>query len=763
MKKLVPKLLLCFCILFCGSLSAQNVRGRVLDATAHPLPYTAVMLYSCDSVFLQGGVTDSLGCFAIQYNGSFPYLVKIKHIEYKEVTKQFHGLDCGDIVLDGEDRLLSEVVVQGKRPPVSLEKSGGLVYSADLIRQTSVVSTAYDVLKKLPGIIEQGDELSLVGSSDVLVVINGKLSNLSAAQLYKLLRSLPASRVEQLKVFYNPPPKYRTRAVVIDVVLTQAIKFEGEAHTSYSFGSKETHVWSVGGSAVLPLDAVSFDFSYDLGLSKFLSGIKYLSKHRLRDKIFEIDQQQLSRSTYRDHNIRLGAGFNLSENSSLEATYTGILNPVSASLSVSKGTFLFSENRTNNPDYTHDFSLRYQNNSGWDVNANYTLFHLNQRQHITNLRKEQNKEVFNVFSTQKINRLQLSADKQFSLSDKTSVTVGSSYSLSQSKDKIEYQLIEGKLDVSNSDLTQREYNFTLYTGVEQKFSDKFSASAYLTLEQYKRAGLNKRLLYPQASFTYAIAPDHLVQGSFSSEKVYPSFWSMQGVVSYIDGYSEVRGNPSLLPMQRYNGRLLYLYKQKYVVQFYHKYIDKYFQQSVYQDPNRLVLIYETKNWDYLRESGVNVVIPFSFTKHISHRLTTVLFNKSVKTKDFYGFGIDRNRWIWFAFLNNNFVLSTKPNVTFDLSVGYRTKGLQTVYDISPLWMFNLGLKYVSPSNRFSLSIEANDPFNISVPVATSQWGTQSFVLDTRGYNRSIEVRFSYNFGEYKKKERREVDTSRFGL
>lgn len=54
MKKLVPKLLLCFCILFCGSLSAQNVRGRVLDATAHPLPYTAVMLYSCDSVFFAG-------------------------------------------------------------------------------------------------------------------------------------------------------------------------------------------------------------------------------------------------------------------------------------------------------------------------------------------------------------------------------------------------------------------------------------------------------------------------------------------------------------------------------------------------------------------------------------------------------------------------------------------------------------------------------------------------------------------------------------
>jgi hypothetical protein len=78
-------------------------------------------------------------------------------------------------------------------------------------------------------------------------------------------------------------------------------------------------------------------------------------------------------------------------------------------------------------------------------------------------------------------------------------------------------------------------------------------------------------------------------------------------------------------------------------------------------------------------------------------------------------------------------------------------------------MFNLGLRYVSPSNRFSLSIEANDPFNISVPVATSQWGTQSFVLDTRGYNRSIEVRFSYNFGEYEKKERKEVDTSRFGL
>lgn len=54
---------------------------------------------------------------------------------------------------------------------------------------------------------------------------------------------------------------------------------------------------------------------------------------------------------------------------------------------------------------------------------------------------------------------------------------------------------------------------------------------------------------------------------FSSDKKYPAYWAMSSNVSYLNVYSQVRGNPYLEPERIYMARANYILKKKYVLDY----------------------------------------------------------------------------------------------------------------------------------------------------------------------------------------------------
>lgn len=105
--------------------------------------------------------------------------------------------------------------------------------------------------------------------------------------------------------------------------------------------------------------------------------------------------------------------------------------------------------------------------------------------------------------------------------------------------------------------------------------------------------------------------NNIIQFNLSSDKIYPSYWAMQNAISYIDGYSEIHGNPLLKPMRKYSSQALYIHKQRYVFAVFFNQTGDYFTQTAYQDPNKLALIYKYINFDYSRQYGMNIMIPFN--------------------------------------------------------------------------------------------------------------------------------------------------------
>lgn len=179
--------------------------GRVIDEAQQPVEAATVIMQTPDSIFIDTVITDSLGYFTFSKEPTC-YRLVFQHLLFKTFEKESCGPDAGIITLQGQDYTLKEVVVSGERPLVKADK-GTLVYDAQVLSERTTARNAYESLLRLPGIIEQNEELLLTGAKDMNILINGKPSSMNQEQLITLLKSTPASQVKQIEVMYNAPAR----------------------------------------------------------------------------------------------------------------------------------------------------------------------------------------------------------------------------------------------------------------------------------------------------------------------------------------------------------------------------------------------------------------------------------------------------------------------------------------------------------------------------------------------------------------------------
>ena len=75
---------------------------------------------------------------------------------------------------------------------------------------------------------------------------------------------------------------------------------------------------------------------------------------------------------------------------------------------------------------------------------------------------------------------------------------------------------------------------------------------------------------------------------------------------------------------------------------------------------------------------------------------------------------------------------------------------------------SVGAKWNFAGGKGTLSCFYNDIFNSSISEMVMDYKGQNLVHKSNMYTRSFMLSLVYRFGDYKKKETKEVDTSRFG-
>ena len=789
MKRTIYYMILCL-LMSLGEIMAQGISGKVMDGKEQPVDGVAVILQTLDSVYVDAVVTDTLGDFRLNHPLDQSYRLIFQHILYNMVEKEITTANVGTVVLEEKDYQLAEITVKGERPQVKLE-GGKLTYDVPQLMKDKTATNAFEIIKDLPGLIERNDNLELVGASRLNIILNGQLTTMSADQLIQLLKTMPASRVEKAEVMYNAPAKYNVKGALLNVVLSknesETPSWQGETGVDY------TQYRHAGGDAHVNLLYTNKGFSIDFLLNgnkrRDVMGEDMLARHTLNSGMTEISQHNRALVHVNRGTVRLGMDYTFANEDKLSLAYylkgdkvlsdrdafTSYLD-LSKPENKSESTSLV---RDDGHSAIHNIRLQYDGHAGISAGADFTRYHspsvLDYQDTNTNTNGSRTDMINN--TRQDVSRWSVFLNKTHSFASGWGLNYGVHGGYASSKNYSEYLYDQGagyEMDEEAlEDNTQKEYIADIFAEVSKSFGERFSATVGLKGEYFKsdyassRENMNlwnEGALFPTVSLSYTFSPRHILQFDISSDKTYPGYWQVSPQVTPLNSYSEVAGNPLLKPYRTYEGQMVYIFRQKYMLVAFCEYTPDYFAQLLYQSDTELKTVFRFENMDYSLEAGLAVIIPFNVGRFWNSRITLRGWRMQEKNDNFHGISYNREAYLGLAHMSNTFNLCDKPNLKMTIDGQYVTPGaIQGIYDLGSMYEISAGLKWTFLNDRASLTLKGDDIFASSIPRTIkinqgNQWSRMRKLNDER----CLKLSFVWKFGGYKEREHDSIDTSRFG-
>jgi len=785
MKRTIYYMILCL-LMSLGEIMAQGISGKVMDGKEQPVDGVAVILQTLDSVYVDAVVTDTLGDFRLNHPLDQSYRLIFQHILYNMVEKEITTANVGTVVLEEKDYQLAEITVKGERPQVKLE-GGKLTYDVPQLMKDKTATNAFEIIKDLPGLIERNDNLELVGASRLNIILNGQLTTMSADQLIQLLKTMPASRVEKAEVMYNAPAKYNVKGALLNVVLSknesETPSWQGETGVDY------TQYRHAGGDAHVNLLYTNKGFSIDFLLNgnkrRDVMGEDMLARHTLNSGMTEISQHNRALVHVNRGTVRLGMDYTFANEDKLSLAYylkgdkvlsdrdafTSYLD-LSKPENKSESTSLV---RDDGHSAIHNIRLQYDGHAGISAGADFTRYHSPSVLDYQDTNGSRTDMINN--TRQDVSRWSVFLNKTHSFASGWGLNYGVHGGYASSKNYSEYLYDQGagyEMDEEAlEDNTQKEYIVDIFAEVSKSFGERFSATVGLKGEYFKsdyassRENMNlwnEGALFPTVSLSYTFSPRHILQFDISSDKTYPGYWQVSPQVTPLNSYSEVAGNPLLKPYRTYEGQMVYIFRQKYMLVAFCEYTPDYFAQLHYQSDTELKTVFRFENMDYSLEAGLAVIIPFNVGRFWNSRITLRGWRMQEKNDNFHGISYNREAYLGLAHMSNTFNLCDKPNLKMTIDGQYVTPGaIQGIYDLGSMYEISAGLKWTFLNDRASLTLKGDDIFASSIPRTIkinqgNQWSRMRKLNDER----CLKLSFVWKFGGYKEREHDSIDTSRFG-
>jgi len=192
-----------------------KISGRILEKSGEPVPYaTAVLLNAETKNQIAGAVADAEGRFIITGFKNGTYVIQTAFMGFNpitsspfEITDSRKSFNMGDIALEEEAVNLQEVTVMGQRSLIE-EKVDRTIYNAEFDK-TTVGGSATDVLRRVPMLsVDLDGNVSMRGSSNILVLIDGKQSAIVASNIADAMKQIPAEEIKSVEVITSPSAKY---------------------------------------------------------------------------------------------------------------------------------------------------------------------------------------------------------------------------------------------------------------------------------------------------------------------------------------------------------------------------------------------------------------------------------------------------------------------------------------------------------------------------------------------------------------------------
>ena len=308
--------------LFFYSFGFAQLKGIVTDGEGEPLPGAAAALYQNDKL-VTGVTTEPDGRFEISA-AQGTYVLKVSFIAFQTYTRTISigqsSLNLGEIALLESSTALEEVTVEATANLMEFKQDKRIFnVSKDI---SSIGSNASDILNNVPSVsVGVEGEISLRGSQNVRILIDGKPSGLVGNDPATALRLLQGNMIERIEVITNPSARYDAEgeAGIINIVL----KKEERKGINGTFEANVGYPHNYGVTAGINYRTGKFNWFANGSLSYRRSpGGGFSDQHyTLADSSYSLYTDRDQSRGEAGATLRFGADYSLSPSQTLTGTF----------------------------------------------------------------------------------------------------------------------------------------------------------------------------------------------------------------------------------------------------------------------------------------------------------------------------------------------------------------------------------------------------------------------------------------------------------
>ena len=785
-----------------------SISGRVLDAQLNePLPYVNVIVKDVSDKIITGGITDSDGAFNIKKIPEGSIKVEVTFIGYKTILKQEtigkgnYNINMGDLMLEEDTESLDEVTVIAETSTIQQKIDRKVInVGKDL---TTSGPTASDIMNNIPtvNVDQQTGDIALRGNQNVQVMVDGKLSNIPAAQL---LRQIPSTSIKQIELITNPSAKYNPDGMsgIINIILHKNVNIGFNGNLNFGLGYQ-----------IEPKFNSSIDMNYRNGKLNFYGSYgNNIARNANRGILVqtESDLTQLFDITDENNTHLFKVGVDLYIND--KNTFSVFTNQnIFDGGGLGETELIFANSPNNNQ--LQIFDNNNENNSQ-QYNVNYKL-DFNKEGHNIELEADHNIFDNDIFTDNNFNGIGSRPDfDEFTNIDRKRTEINLDYvnplsETSKLEAGVQARLFENTTDYNSDRRVLNEFGayiptatsfdyerhiysiYANYSFQKEKWSYQFGLRAEtvnvdaLALDTDLTSNTtidfpfenDYTQVYPSAYITYKASDKNSYQFSFSRRVDRPGVGQVNPIPEFNTPLISQFGNPELEPQFTNSLEVNYtrnLEKGSLTAGVFYRLIQDEINQGLFVDRSTLGsgrTILRIDNFDNTSAYGVEVSGSYRPTKWWSFNASFDMYGRKQRgfaesfdpsivnpTEDDISLNeVEVDNLIYNFRIFNNFKVSSK--LSFSAFAMYRGRDTGLNFEMDPMYFVNLGMRYnFLEDNRATFSLNFNNVFDTQKINILSERPFRQTV-DFRPEFKTIFAGLSYRFGggKYRAKSRKRRD------
>ena len=789
------------CLLLSLAVSAQptasgTISGVLIDSlTSKPINYaTVALLAKGETKSTAGTLTDAQGryTFAGVQLGDYELVLSFLGYESKtirglSISEQKPNAAVGTVKLSMVATRLNEVNVQSMRPTITQEADRMVVS----VEGTAMAAgnTAFTVLARSPGVfVDAEGNIQLNGRSGVTVMIDGKLTYLSARDLRTMLEGMSAENIKNIEIITNPSAKYDAEGTsgILNINLKKNTRqgINGSLYAGYN-NNFQQYGYTYG--STINYKSGKWNSFLNLDAARRVGG---------REATFTRIFYGTNRTTYFDQvatgnftaegppSVRLGTDYSVNDRHSVGFTAYYITNhAVSDFLTntylgyapATPSQYIDADNFTSNTFTSFTSNLHYSgklDTLGTTLSADLDYARISNRgeanfyNYFTDLALNQQTRDFLYTSTPNgYNIYSAKVDFTRPLAPGHKLEAGAKTSRVVSDNDFRFYFNnEGlKLDPQRTNhFNYRESIYAAYLNWNGKLNKRFTVQAGLRAENTQSLGnsyttgqvteRNYLNLFPSLFIQQQVRENYEVSYSYSRRLTRPNYGNLNPFRSYRDPYTYTEGNPYLRPQYTQAFSLNQTFSKVYNLSLYYNYNRDVMAEIPILDVANATTIYTTGNINDSYNVGLTAVTPLKLAKWWDTQNTSVLSYSKFSTVSAEGPLVNSQV---FLMLQSNHTLQLPLNIRLELNLLYRGPAASGLYHMASMHRVDVAFKRSFLKKKLDLTVNANDLFKGFRYYWTTDIGGNVNEFNQYFRWRSVGATLRYNFSKGQK-----VDTKR---